>query len=80
LIDPDPKTIALLEAKIDELGPPVSRVGLTWPFDKTYTAITSDEWEIARSRHLTALTTLYALKSEVAVLTEVIQTSKEVTK
>jgi hypothetical protein len=72
-LKPDPNTIALLEAKLDELGPPISKAELKWPFDKTYGQLTPDEWEIARSRHLTALITLNALKSEVVVLTEVIQ-------
>jgi hypothetical protein len=66
-------TVALLEAKLEELGPVDVTNPLSWPATLSFDKLTPELYEIVRSRYLTALTTNNALQGEIQVLTEVIQ-------
>jgi hypothetical protein len=73
LKQPQEELVKKLETKLDQLGPPLDQAKLQWPFSLTFEKLTEETWEIARSRHLTSLSTTNALKSEVTLLSEVVK-------
>ena len=73
ILRPEESVLRQLEEKLTEMGPVIGKTMINWPYNLSFDELTPSTWEIIRSRHITALQTLHALKSEIAVLQEVIQ-------